>query len=250
MTALEGEMNASTASTIYWLFGRGVSIECGLTWTVPEEWCHLSREANVDRIRERVRAEMDQVYVSGAPYRQLLELLRHGTQPGWRHQFITTNWDFLLQREILGLGLRYLPKWLHSSHVSHMNGTVEVLADNSNRSPFLLENDPPSQRTWTVEANVTYNEMIWGRHFVVVGISFECNTDRFLLKALGDVSDDLIIGESYWIVLNPDEHALHKVVGTIQRCLPRAKIDPIKKTFLEWLRTKMPELQRLGALLF
>ncbi len=237
-------------STIYWLFGRGASIECGLNWEVPKEWNDLERDIKVEYIKKQVREEMNQKHVNSFPYKNLLSLLQSHTQPDWRHQFITTNWDYLLQKEILNLELKVLPKWLQNSHVSHMNGTVEELADNSNRSPFLLEEDPPSQRTLSVEANKTYNEMIWGSYFIVIGVSFECDTDRFLLKALGDVEDDMLVGESHWVVLNPDDAALKKVVGAIQKHLPSASVDAVKKEFGVWLSEMMPELKHLGIIAF
>ena len=208
----------------------------------------MSRAEKIARIQDQIRNEMILAKVSGEPYRRLLDLLGKGTRSGWRHQFITTNWDFLLQREILRLGLTVLPPWLANSHVSHMNGTVEILPNNANRSPFLLEDDPSTQRTWSIEANVVYNKMICGQYFVVVGVSFECDTDRFLLKALGDFEDDLEVGESHWIVLNPDQAALDKVICAIQQHLPRATITPVQRTFGQWLDNRMPELRLLGAL--
>lgn len=241
------EMKAASQSTVFWLFGRGASMECGLTWTVPVCWATIPRPARVERIKAQMRAEMDRAGVCGEPYRRLLELLRDGTPPGWRHRFLTTNWDYLLQRETLGLLSDVLPDWLDDSHVSHMNGTIEVLDDNANRSPFLLEDDPPSQRTWSVEANVAYNEMICGRNFVVIGVSFECDTDRFLLKALGD-AQDMIIGQSTWIVVNRDDVALKKVNGAIKNRLPSATIELVKREFGEWLSEGMPDLQSRGII--
>jgi hypothetical protein len=65
-------------------------------------------------------------------------------------------------------------------HVSHLNGTVEELESNENRSPLLLEEDTFDQRVWSVEANKLFNFMAWNRRFVEVDMSFECGTDRFL----------------------------------------------------------------------
>jgi hypothetical protein len=113
-----------------------------------------------------------------------------------------------------------------------------------------LEEDPPSQRTWSVEANITYNEMICGSYFIVVGVSFECDTDRFLLKALSDVEDVMPVGESHWIVLNPDDFALKKVVGEIRKHLPCASINPVKNELAKWIEAMMPELQRLEIIAF
>jgi hypothetical protein len=221
-------------------------MECGLTWKVPLKRCAIHRDAKIELIKKKICKDM--ANVSGIPYRNLLELLQNHTQSGWRHQFLTTNWDYLLQKEIGLLKLKVLPKWLRDSHVSHMNGTAEVLPDNTNRSFFLLEDDPPSQRSWSAEANIAYNKMIWGNYFVVIGVSFECDTDRFLLKALGDVSDVLPVGESHWIVLNPDDVALNKVVNAIQSRLPSASIYAVKNKFGKWLAEKMPELHRLGVI--
>ena len=37
------------------------------------------------------------------------------------------------------------------------------------------------------------------------GMSFECDTDRFLLRVLHKVEDDMPIGKSHWTIVNPDQ---------------------------------------------
>jgi hypothetical protein len=66
-------------------------------------------------------------------------LLSERTRDRWRHLFLTTNWDFLLQREIDEF-LPDCPHWLRDTQVFHVNGTVEDQTDggNSNRGSFLL----------------------------------------------------------------------------------------------------------------
>lgn len=177
-------LHEAEMTTVTWLVGRGLSIACGLTWTVPPEWCNLRRDDKVERIKAILRTEMDAKHVHPRPIGELLNTLARYTTDGWRHEFMTTNWDYLLQREILRFKSDIQPPWLAESHVYHLNGTVESRPNNEYGSPFLLEEDDASQRHWTVEANVAYNRMIWRRVFVLVGMSFECATDRFLLSAL------------------------------------------------------------------
>lgn len=168
----------------------------------------------------------------------------------WRHQFHTTNWDFLLQREILALGHKVQPPWCAETHVYHLNGTVEDLPDNSRRSVFVLESDAPHARVATTEGDIAYNKFIWSQTFVVVGMSFECEVDRYLLSALKRVEDDLPIGESFWIVLNPNTDALSATCARLQVALPRAKIVGSATTFRAWIDAQVPELQRRGAIAF
>lgn len=185
---------------------------------------------------------MERPEIECTSIRSFLELMAHRTNIGWRHRLITTNWDYLLQQEIEKLNLSCLPSWLDNSHVFHLNGTVEILENNSRRSPFLLEEDSGACRTNTQEANDAYNKMILDRYFVIVGMSFECETDKFLLRALGRVEDDMPIGESSWIVVNPDKSALKTSCRFIQDALPHASVISICATLSGWLQTGPKEL--------
>jgi len=240
----------AASKCVNWLFGRGLSIGCNLPWSVPAEWSHLAREERISRIKVVLRQEMDAATVDCKVIRCLLELLAKHTVAGWRHRFITTNWDYLLQREILALPMKVQPPWLANSHVFHLNGTVEDLPDNSNRSLFLLEEDSGTQRTATPEADIVYNQMTWDRTFVLVGMSFECETDRFLLLALGRVEDDLPIGESSWVVVNPDRNVLGLSCQRLQKALPRASVKPVCATLSEWVQNGPQELRQWGILAF
>ena len=129
---------AIPAQRVDWLFGRGLSIGCDLSWSVPVEWRTLAREEQIARIKAALRDDMGQASVDCSVIRSLLGLLERHTVPRWRHLFITTNWDYLLQREMPALGLTVQPPWFANTHVFHLNGTVEDLANNAHRSPFLL----------------------------------------------------------------------------------------------------------------
>src|SRR5882672_10871652 len=94
---------------LVWIFGRGASAACGLKWTVPGRWKELDREAQIAEITDAIRREMDSEGVQATPYRGLLSQLEKRTTPKWHHRFITTNWDYLLQREIQELRLEAAP---------------------------------------------------------------------------------------------------------------------------------------------
>jgi hypothetical protein len=233
-----------------WFFGSGLSIGCGLPWSVPPEWRQLPRDEQVSRIKTAVLAEMDGPLVDCSDIRHLLRLLSESTVVPWRHLFLTTNWDYLLQREILALGHSIQPEWSAETHVYHLNGTVGVLRNNENRSPFLLETDPSAQRTSSMEANAAFERITWNRTFVVVGMSFECEADKFLLRSLARVEDDLPIGESEWIIINPDTATLAAVTERIQRALPSSTVREVATTFRARLEAKAPELRAIGVLAF
>jgi len=206
---------------LYWLIGRGGSIACNLNWVVTEEIKQLSREEQIIRIKSEVSNEMNASHINVSPYKELLSILSKKTDPDWRHMFITTNWDYLLQREISNLALVEKPRWLSNSHVYHINGTVENLHDNSQRSPFLLESDEPERRVQTTEANEAFDHMSIGQTFVVIGMSFECEMDKFLLASLNRIEDDMPIGSSNWFIINPNTEAMNKTAQSIKNALPR-----------------------------
>jgi hypothetical protein len=238
------------AQTVEWFFGRGLSIGCGLPWVVPPDWCAFPRDELIARIKATLVSEMSGAHVDTSDIRQFLNLLANSTVSPWRHQFHTTNWDFLLQREILALAHKEMPQWCAETHVYHLNGTVEDLSDNSRRSVFVLESDRSYYRVSTTELNIACSKFIWSRTFVVVGMSFECEVDKYLLYTLNRVGDDLPVGESYWIVLNPDAKALSKTCASLQEALPRAKIVDKVATFRAWLDDGVPELRSRGAVAF
>jgi hypothetical protein len=235
---------------LFWLIGRGASIACNLGWTVRDEINDLDRDSQIKIIKEAIIKEMNSSHVDTTPYKDLLSILSSSTHPDWRHMFVTTNWDYLLQREILSLGLTEQPPWLSNSHVFHINGTVEVLDDNSQRSPFLLETDEPKMRMQTNEGNTAFTHMSWGQVFVVVGMSFECEMDKFLLTSLNKIEDDLPIGSSSWLIVNPNKEALSNSAQAIKSALPRADVYTINETFDNWVKNKLPELGKEGILAF
>jgi hypothetical protein len=237
---------------VEWFFGRGLSIGCGLDWSVPDKWKSLPREDQVAKIKQAIPEEMSRTHIDTRDIETFLDILATKTQQDWQHRFHTTNWDYLLQREI---SRRFpvetvKPWWLASSHVYHHNGTAEVPSSDPFRSQLLLESDPRTARWPSPESDSAFDKLIYSRLFVVVGMSFECAVDRFLFKALNRVQDDCPVGESYWIVVNPNGSILNDTNSKILDALPAAVVCTQKSSFGSWIRGDFLELTNQGALSF
>jgi hypothetical protein len=235
-----------------WLFGRGASIANGLTWVVPEEWKddlaagRISRGEHVEVITEALREEMDQPSVHSRSYRHLMDLFSTKMKDKIHHRLITTNWDYLLQREVErwiqhntgGVAPRFL-----STHgaVYHLNGTVEV-GDFQNRSPFLLETDSSTLRIRTYEANQAFKFLQWSTLVVIVGMSFECDMDKGLLAALRASEDNLPIGLTHFFVVEPSAETLKETSKKLVTCFPRASVIQVRKGLEEWMCEEASEL--------
>jgi hypothetical protein len=237
---------------VEWFFGRGLSIGCGLRWSVPEVWKAFSREDQVAMITQAIQEEMSAAHIDTRDIEAFLDLLATRTTKGWQHRFHTTNWDYLLRLEI---GRRFpagtvKPWWLASSHVYHHNGTAEMPSGDPFRSPLLLESDPYAARRPSPESDSAFDKLINSRLFVVVGMSFECAVDRFLFKALKRVQDDCPVGESCWLVVNPSVNALKATHSKILDALPAAVVCTQKSSFGSWVRGNFLELTNQGAISF
>lgn len=78
--------------------------------------------------------------------------------------------------------------------------------------------------------------------FVVIGMSFECATDRGLLSILHAVEDDVPLGSAWWLVINRDQQSAESSAGRIATTLPRARVTYVAVPFEEWISNGMPEL--------
>lgn len=239
-------LSATGGETVVWLMGRGISIGCGLDWEVPVNWRDLPRETQIERIKRDLSSESLKPEIDTSDIQTLLLTLRNQTTDNWQHYFVTTNWDTLLEMAIDRLRLKSVPGWLSDSAVAHLNGVIE--AGNSYRSPFLLETDSAELRIPSIEANRAFASIAWSRHIIMVGMSFECRVDRGLLGAFSGVSDDLPIGESNWVVINPGDRHLVFASEQIRKALPFSRIIPVAMDFRAWLRRGLPELRGWGVL--
>ena len=142
-----------------------------------------------------------------------------------------------------------LPKWLESSHVFHLNGTIEEMENNQYRSPFLLPEDNVNRRYKTLEANKAFGRMLTARIFVVVGMSFKCIIDKSFLEMLGIFGNDMHVGESRWIVVNTEVEDAKLVCEKIKKALPSVTTVMVCENFRGWTNKKFPELQLVGSIL-
>lgn len=191
---------------------------------------------------------MGKIHSGTGTYKELLDLLATKTSINHHHQFITTNWDYLLQREINNLQLKVKPRWLYNSHVYHLNGSVENWGEPSYRSEILLETDSGCSRNWSLEANKAYNILIQQRFIIVAGMSFRCEMDRRFLDALKVVQDNLPIGEAKLIVVNKDPQELKTVQKLLESKLPQCKVIPICEGFKEWVAKGCLRLKKEGVI--
>jgi hypothetical protein len=235
-----------------WLFGRGASIACGLEWRVPDSWVddlsanRVSRAEHIDMITQTLRKAMDCANIEPVVYRSLLEIMATRTIDGHHHCLMTTNWDYLLQREIDTWIKRnhrvYVPRFLGAtSMVYHLNGSVEP-GNSQHRSPFLLESDKAAFRRATYEANHAFGLLLWSTLIVVVGMSFECDIDKGLLAALKAHEDNLPIGSAEFLIVEPDPRAMEATWAKLAACFPRAGGIRIAKGLSEWVQSGLPEL--------
>lgn len=239
---------SSSSQTAVWLLGRGCSDACGLKWTVPSWYKILPRQRQIACIKRSIVREMSKIPPGTGPYKELLELLAKRTCIEWNHQFVTTNWDYLFQREIGNLQLEVKPKWLLGSGVLHLNGSAEDWGDPSRRSKFLLEADAVCQKTWSLEANKAFNTIINQKMIVVAGMSFRCPTDGGFLDALKNVSDDFPIGEVKWIVINRNLVELELIKSLLKNKFPHSFVIPVNEGFGEWVTNGCLHLKDQGVI--
>lgn len=235
-----------------WVFGRGASIANGLPWVVPQLWKddliaeRVTRDAHVQMITDTLREEIERVPRGATPYRRLLDVMSTKTVADGHHRLLTTNWDYLLQRDVLDWVEANtpgcVPRFLSApGMVYHLNGSVE-LGGFINRSPFLLETDIPSVRKSAFEANQALNLLLWSTLVVVVGMSFECDMDCGLLGTLRAHEDNVPIGNAFFVIVDPNKEKLESTYAKLAYCFPRAGGITVNKGFVEWMDSGMPEL--------
>ena len=235
-----------------WLFGRGASIANGLPWVVPSAWKddltsgRVARDAHVQMIIDAIRDEMHKLPAEGTPYCRLLDMMATRTVDQGHHRLMTTNWDSLLQRDLNNWVEANRPGWaprFRSTHgsVYHFNGSAEP-GEFKNRSPFMLETDSASVRKATYEANQAFEYLLWSDLIVIVGMSFECQTDRGLLAALRTHEDNVPIGSALFLIVEPHKETLESTYAKLAACFPRAGGLRVHSGFSEWIDSEMLEL--------
>jgi hypothetical protein len=106
----------------------------------------------------------------------------------------------------------------------------------------MLETDSAGVRRATYEANQAFEYLLWSDLVVIVGMSFECQTDRGLLAALRAHEDNVPIGSALFLVVEPHKETLESTYAKLAACFPRAGGLRVHSGFAEWVDSGMPEL--------
>jgi hypothetical protein len=234
----------------YWLFGRGASIDCGLSWTVPEKWKYdllngiETRENHIKKINSTLLEEMKSVHFKENTYYNFLEYLSKNTE---KNRFATTNWDYLLQRELTHWikcnNCKSIPDFLikgtQGSMVYHFNGSIEQ-GEFRNRSKILLETDESEVRQKSYESNNAFNDLLECSDIVIVGMSFECDVDKGLLKSFKNFSSDFPISKAKFTIVNPCKTQSLKTIKQLKECFPLSTTINVNLSFKDWITKGMP----------
>lgn len=239
---------AGAHASMSWLIGRGCSVAAGLTWTVPTDWRIRPRDEQIELMVPTLREASQARTIDLAAHLGLIEQLHTRNLDGIAHTLITTNWDLLLERSLQSVFPGEHPRWLDTTYVAHINGSIEIGLDPAAASPFLLETDGADQRRPSVEANNAFNRLMWSQVVAVIGMSFECTQDRFLLRALAEVEDDLPVGSAVWAIVNPATADCSHTCELVASHLPRARVIPVQRTFEEWVGAGLPEMVKARIL--
>lgn len=229
-------------SEITWIFGRGASLSCGLNWNENAEVLD-DRIERIKKIDANLSREMQNVPIGNNPYSQLLSLLQNKTKPNQKHFFITTNWDYLLQREINNIITdKTCPPWLLDSHVFHLNGSVEKWDDGRHRTPIALPDDKERIGASSLEFSKAMNFLVSTRLFVVIGLSFSCKVDIRLIEFLKPYEDEMPFGEGRYLIVNNYQQDLDHLGNIIKNNFPRADVVKIASDFKSWVNAQCPNL--------
>lgn len=235
-------MNTDIPMKTTWIFGRGASVACGVNWEEPAEWKTKSRDERIQNIDENLTREMKSLEVGRNPYSQLISILKNNTRPPHRHFFITTNWDYLLQREVDNIIVdNAIPAWLVESHVFHLNGSIEKRGNAQHRPPIIFPDDEKRTGLQTLEFSRAMNEFVWGTFFIIIGLSLQCKVDEQILKLLKPDEDNLPFGEGKYLLINNSLEDLDRLASGIKKYLPAARIIPKQVDFKSWIKNAVSE---------
>jgi len=234
--------------TVAWLFGRGASVSCGLKWTEPCYCRYLPREFRTQKIRKNINGEMKYMPIGENPYAELLKILESSTSSNWKHLFITVNWDWLLQREIQNKNFETQPRWLVSSHVYHLNGSVEPNFPQQRRNKILFESDSFNKREPSLETDTAISQFFGSSLFIIVGMSFQCKMDKIWFDIFRTYQGNLSIGVANWIVVTHDNKSCCNVCYNLRQSLEDPTIVVVNKKFENWIKSGLPELVQYGVM--
>lgn len=209
---------------LVWLAGRGVSMSCGLCWDVPQALDQAFRAGRItrseltDRICEELGCAERDAAVDLRPLRALLERLR--AAQGWRHAFVTTNWDGLLERALREHGFE---------RPLHLNGSIA-------ERNILTEPDSDEAREAVPQAREGLRRLVEADLCVVVGLSLSNRLDKGLVRRLAAKRGGC------WLVVNHSAPEVRRTCEELRRQLPAAAVSAVELPFEAWVQAGMPGL--------
>lgn len=209
---------------VVWLAGRGVSMSCGLCWDVPQRLEEAFRRGEIDRAEltariceELARAEADPA-VDARPVEKLIEKLKASN--GWRHSFVTTNWDGLLDRALRAHGF---------AATLHLNGSVA-------ERNLLTAWDDERARERVPQAREGLRRLMDADVCVVAGLSLANRLDEGLVARLRGKRG------GRWLVVNHDAAEVRQACELLRAQLARCEVSAVAEPFDAWVEAGMPGL--------
>ena len=212
------------SSHLVWLAGRGVSMSCGLCWDVPRSLedayrrGEIGRAALTARICDALARAESHPSVDTRPMEKLIEKLRACN--GWRHSFVTTNWDGLLERALRAQG--FAPPL-------HLNGSVA-------ERNVLTAWDDERAREAVPQAREGLRRLMAADVCVVAGLSLASRLDEGIVARLRGKSG------GRWIVVNHDPAQVRAACELLRAQLPRCRVSALEESFDDWVAAGMPGL--------
>ncbi|HZM36915.1 MAG TPA: hypothetical protein VFC18_20830 [Burkholderiales bacterium] len=209
---------------LVWLAGRGVSMSCGLDWDVPpalEAARHageISRAALGERIASALERAQDDAAIDCRPIDAMLERIRGPS--GWRHAFVTTNWDALLDRALERHGFE---------PPLHLNGSVAA-------RNLLLEDDGESAREAVPQVREGLRRLAQAELVVVAGLSLASRLDKALVARLAGKHG------GRWLVVNHDAGEVRRCCAALEQRLPGCTVQAVALPFDRWVAAGLPGL--------
>lgn len=214
---------------LVWLAGRGVSMSCGLCWDVPPALDaafgrgELSRAELAERICDALERAEHAPSIDCGPIDTLLERLRRSNP--WRHTFVTTNWDRLLDRRLERHGFE---------PPLHVNGSLE-------KRNILIEGDDERAREAVPQAREGLRRLMEADLVVVAGLSLSSRLDKGLVSRLAGKRG------GHWLVVNHDPEEVRQASEELRSRLPQCIVRAAQQPFDEWVEAGMPGLEVAAA---
>ena len=199
-------------------------MSCGLHWDVPPALEAAARRGDITReeLKARICAALaraqDDPALDCGPLDALLARL--AASNGWRHGFVTTNWDELLDRAAARHGFE---------PPLHLNGSVSA-------RDILVEDDDERARDAVPQARAGLRSLMQADLVVAAGLSLASRLDKALVSRLAGKRG------ARWVVVNHDAGEVRRAREELHRRLPGCSVSAAELPFDAWVAAGLPGL--------